>query len=286
MDHRQGTLAHGLVRQGGRHRLVENGLVKKIQIRRGEMKKLIPALLLLLPAFVMAQGTEVPPRQIIDKPTAGLLSRAGVDLTLRFFAESGVMMGLNVGVSERFMFGASYGGSRVLGDDSVRWNPGAGVLVRYQLIAESFALPALTLGFESQGYGAFVDSTDRYTFKSPGFYVVGSKSYALLERLDLHSGINYSLEDGDRDRDINLFMGATLAVNRDFELLAEYDFAINDNKDPVSLGSGTGFLNAGLRLNIKNIVYLELFVKDIFLNKRNTKYVDREFKITYFQFIL
>jgi hypothetical protein len=250
------------------------------------MKKAIFSLLLLLPVSVIGQGTEVPPRHILDKPTAGVLTRAGMDLTLRFFGNGGVIMGLNVGVSERFMFGASYGGSRVLGDDSVRWNPGAGVLVRYQLIAESFALPSLTVGFESQGYGAFVDSTDRYTFKSPGFYLVGSKSYDLLERFDLHAGVNYSLEDGDRDRDVNLFAGATLAVNRDFELLVEYDFALNDNKGEISLGSGTGFLNAGLRLNIKNVVYLELFAKDLFLNKRNTDYFDREFKITYFQFIL
>jgi hypothetical protein len=191
-----------------------------------------------------------------------------------------------VGISERFMFGVSYGGTHILGSDSVRWNPYPGVLIRYQLFTESFALPGITIGFESQGYGAFIDSTDRFTNKSPGFYVVVSKSYGILERLDFHGGVNYSLEHGDEDKDINLFVGGNLAINRDFEVLGEYDFAINDNKDNISLGSGTGFLNLGLRLNIRNVVYLELFAKDILQNKRDTKYLNREFKVTYFQYIL
>ncbi|MDZ7292293.1 MAG: YjbH domain-containing protein [candidate division KSB1 bacterium] len=250
------------------------------------MKKTTLLLLLLLPVSVIGQGIEVPPRHIIDFPTAWPLPRAGFDLNVRFFGMNGAIVSMNVGVSGQFMFGASYGGTNILGEDSLHWNPAPGLLVRYQLIGESFALPAISVGFESQGYGSYVDSTKRYTNKSPGFYVVASKSYALLERLDFHGGVNYSLERGDKDRDINLFVGATLAVNQDFEILGEYDFAINDNKEKVSLGSGAGYLNSGLRLNIKKVVYLELFVKNLLQNKRDAKYFNREFKITFFQYIL
>ena len=249
------------------------------------MKKTMLLLLLSLPVVALSQGIEVAPRHIIDVPTAWPLPRAGLDLTMRFYGNGGLLMGLNVGVSGKFMFGASYGGSKVLGEDSLEWNPAPGLLVRYQLINESFALPAISLGFESQGFGAYLDSTNRYSNKSLGFYAVASKSYAFLERLDFHGGVNYSLENDDGDSDINLFTGAVLAVNQDFDLLVEYDFGVNDTENN-SLGSGNGYLNGGLRLNIKKIVYLEFFLKNLLQNKKEVKYFNREFKITYFQYIL
>lgn len=249
------------------------------------MKKTMLLLLLSFPVVVIGQGIEVPPRYVIDMPTAWPLPRAGLDLTLRFYGNGGLLMGLDVGVSGKFMFGASFGGSRILGEDSLEWNPAPGLMVRYQLISESFALPSISIGFDSQGYGAYIDSTSRYANKSLGFYVVGSKSYAFLERLDFHGGVNYSLEDGDGDGDINFFAGMVLAFNQDFDLLGEYDFAINDTQDPAQ-GAGNGYLNAGLRLNIKKVVYLELFLKNLLDNRRTARYINREFKITYFQYIL
>jgi len=249
------------------------------------MKRIVLSLL-LLPVTLLAQGIDVHPRHIIDTPTAWPLPRAGFDLSVRAFGNGGALLSLSVGVSNEFMFGASYGGTHILGEDSLQWNRSPGLLIRYNLIEESFALPALSIGFESQGYGPYVSAFSRYANKSPGFYVVASKSYAFLEHLDFHGGINYSLERDDGDRDVNLFTGASLAVNQDFELLGEYDFALNDTKEKVSLGEGTGYLNVGLRLNVKKVVYLEMFLKNLLQNRRSAKYFNREFKITFFQYIL
>ncbi|MCG3118786.1 MAG: hypothetical protein ALAOOOJD_01061 [bacterium] len=257
------------------------------------MKKFILPLLLLLPVVVFGQGIDVQPRHVIDIPTAWPLPRAGFDLTARAFGQGGMFVSLSVGVSNQFMFGASYGGTNILGEDSLQWNRAPGLLVRYNIIPESFALPAISIGFESQGYGPFIAKSkttnseiNRYTNKSPGFYVVASKSYAFLEHLDFHGGINYSLERGDGDKDINLFTGAALAFNQDFELLGEYDFALNDTQKKVSLGEGTGYLNAGLRLNIKKVVYIEVYLKNLLQNRTAAKYYNREFQITFFQYIL
>jgi hypothetical protein len=251
------------------------------------MKKLVLLLLLLLlPVAAIGQGIDVRPRHVIDTPTAWPLPRAGFDLSARAFGDGGVILALNVGVSNQFMFGASYGGTHILGEDSLQWNRAPGVMARYNLIIESYALPAISIGFESQGYGPYIPNLSRYANKSPGFYVVASKRYDFLEFLDFHGGVNYSLERADGDRDFNLFAGASLAFNQDFELLSEYDFALNDTKEKVSLGEGTGYLNAGLRLNIKDAVNIEVFLKNLLKNRRTAKYYNREFKITFFQFIL
>lgn len=248
------------------------------------MRKVPWLLLLGVPLQVFAQGLGVPPRWIIDTPTAGTLPRVGFDFSVRTYGDGGLLGSVNVGVSERFMFGVSYGGTNLLGNGVVGWNETPGVNLRYQLIEESFGLPAVTLGFDSQGFGAFNDSLNRYANKSPGFFLVTSKGYDLFERLDFHGGVNYSLETADGDRDVNLFGGATLALNSDFEVLCEYDFALNDN-DNNSITSGRGFLNVGARLNIRSVVYVEFFLKDILENRKEIVNANREMKITYFQFI-
>lgn len=244
-----------------------------------------------LPLLSFAQGIDVPPRHIIDMPTAGLLRRGGFDFNVRFYGQSGVNLGMAVGVSRRFMFGTSFGGTEVLGEKKANWNAAPGVLVKYQLLSESLGLPGLTIGLETQGYGAYDDSTKRYQNKSVGAYIVGSKSYDFLERLDFHAGVNYSLERGDRDKDPNLFMGMTLAINRDIEFLAEYDIAFNDDGSTESqkqrrFGDGKGYLNSGIRINVKDVLYLEFFLKNLFKNRTTAEDYTREFKITYFQFIL
>jgi hypothetical protein len=249
------------------------------------MKKTLVLLsLLVLPLRISAQGVDVPPRFVIDTPTAGVLPRAGMEFSLRTYGDGGLLMNIGVGISERFMFGVSYGGVNVLGAGSVNWNQNPGVNARYQLLEENIGVPGLTMGFDSQGYGAFIDSTKRYESKSPGFFLVGSKSYDLFERLDVHLGINFSLETADDDKDPNVFLSSSLALNSNFELLAEYDVALNDNVDD-SINSGKGYFNLGARLTIRSVVYVEFFVKDILENRKNTANTSRELKITYFQFI-
>jgi hypothetical protein len=256
------------------------------------MKNRLAVLFVLwLPAVVLAQGVDIPPRHIIDMPTAGLLRRGGFDITVRFYGQSGVNLAMDVGVSRRFMFGTSFGGTEVLGEKRANWNAAPGVLVKYQLLSESLGWPGVTIGLETQGYGAYDDSTKRYWHKSMGAYIAGSKSYDVLERLDFHAGLNYSLERGDKDKDPNLFLGMTLAVNRDIEFLAEYDLAFNDDGSTDSqkqrrFGDGRGYLNTGIRINVKDVLYLEFFLKDMFQSRPDAEAYNREFKITYFQFIL
>ena len=252
--------------------------------------------LLVLPVLSLAQGVDVPPRHIIDFPTAGLLRRGGFDVQARFYGQSGLYLATNVGISQRFMFGVSFGGTEVLGDQEPNWNPQPGVLVRYQAIGESAGLPAVTLGFESQGYGAYLDSTQRYVNKSPGFYAVASKSYnwiSLLNRFDFHGGLNYSLDKGDGDEDLNFFLGTTWAVNDDVEFMFEYDLAFNDSPEQNrTIGDGKGWFNAGMRFNVANIVYIEFFLKNLLDNNRSSQTsterarYTREVKLTYFQFIM
>ena len=219
---------------------------------------------------------------LMDLPTAGTLERGSFAINLRMFSNGGLLGGVTVGLTPRFMFGISYGGENLIGEGSVNWNPDPGIQARLRLIDENFAMPAVTIGFNSQGYGAYNSTFNRYKTKSRGLFAVASKNYAFIYNLGLHGGINYSFETDDGDKDLNLFLGADLSFNREFRVMAEYDFARNDRRRDMQFGSGRGYLNAGFQWLFSNQLFLQFNLKNIF--KNGPESVTREIKIGYFEY--
>lgn len=219
-------------------------------------------------------------KQLIDLPTAGTLERGSFEIGLRMFENGGLLGNVAVGITPKFMFGLSYGGANIIGEGDITWNPEPGIQARFRIVDENFVMPAVTIGFNSQGYGAYVDSLNRYINKSRGFYAVGSKNYAVFYNLGFHGGINYSLENDDNDGELNLFAGADLNLNREVRFTLEYDFANNDNENDELFGSGQGYLNAGFQWIFTNL-YLQFNLKNLFKNGPDS--VSREIKIGYFE---
>ncbi len=200
-------------------------------------------LLVAIPAF--SQKSLIEHRNMVDIPTAGNLDRGSYAMTLRMFGNGGLLTGVNVGISPRFSFGLSYGGENVIGEGKVNWNVHPGIQAKFRLVDEQVNVPAVSFGFNSQGYGAYDDDNKRYQFKSRGAYAVASKNFALLSGLGFHGGMNYSFENEDGDKNINLFLGADLIFNREFRAFIEYDLANNDDELKDTYGSGSGYMNTG-----------------------------------------
>lgn len=221
-------------------------------------------------------------RLLIDLPTAGTLERGSFAIDLRMFGNGGLLSGVAVGITPRFMFGLSFGGENIIGEGDINWNPDPGIQARIRIIDENFAMPAITLGFNSQGYGPYNDAFNRYVNKSRGFFTVASKNYALFYNLGLHGGINISLENDDDDKGLNFFLGVDLSFNREFRFIAEYDLARNDNNNDAQFGSGDGYLNAGMQWSFSDRLFLQFNLKNLVENGPDQ--VTREFKIGYFEY--
>ncbi len=225
--------------------------------------------------------SDVQPRYIIDTPTAGLLHQGGFALDIDFFQQGGMLIGLSAGALERLNFGIAYGGSHIIGSDKIVWQKLPGVQLKFRLFDEgSDVMPAIALGFDSQGKEHYIDSTNRFTIKSRGFYATASKNYEFLGNLAFHGGINMSLERGDDDKDLNFFTGLEKSLGTDMSLLVEYDFAFNDN-GPRSLGRGKGYLNAGLRWSFGNGFTLGIDLKNINRNQEIFTVGNRVIRIEY-----
>lgn len=226
------------------------------------------------------------PTNLINVPTAGVYPRGAYAVESRVFRDGGLMVGISAGISNRFMFGISYGGARIIGDDVVIFNPQPGVEVKYRFLDENERFPAVLLGFNSQGYGKYQDSLKRYETKAKGFYLVASKNYRFLGNLGLHAGIYYNpLEDADGDRDPSFFIGIDKDLNQEISFVFEYDAALNDNEtNEISLGSGKGYLNAGVRWTLVESFHIELYLNNILLNRNEIEHFSREIKITFIEF--
>lgn len=237
-------------------------------------------------AFSQTSEAYPQPTDLITIPTAGIIPRGAYLTDVYLTHDGGLTAGINVGITDHFMFGISYGGNRIIGDKKVEWNPQPGIEIKYRFFDETQRMPAILLGFNSQGSGAYIDSLKRYENKAKGFYVVASKNYMFLGNTGLHCGVNYNpLEKEDGDRDPSFFLGIDKDLNDEITIMVEYDAALNDNEDNiVSIGQGKGYLNGGLRWCFADKFHIELDCNNILLNRQNVKYMTRELKITFVEF--
>ncbi len=220
---------------------------------------------------------------IIDCPTSATMERGSFMGMLQAYGEGGLLGYLEVGLTNRMMFGISYGGKNMIGSGNIDWNPAVGVNIRYRVIDEAFAFPAIAVGYDAQGHGAYLDSLKRYVEKSKGLYVTASKSFNFLGTLAFHTGLNYSFEREDNDKDLNGFIGIEKSINDELSLFSEYDLGMNDNTGR-SIGDGKGYLNAALKWTYQKKLQIDFVWKNILKNNSLVKGSTREIRISYIEY--
>jgi hypothetical protein len=231
-----------------------------------------------------------PPTSLVTIPTAGGLVRGAFSADMRLQRNGGLTTSLAVGLSDRFMFGLSYGASNLIGDDEPVPYPRPEVILKYRLIDEGVAFPGIALGIDTQGFGNYndADSLNRYEIKGYGAYLTASKNWRTpLGNLGIHLGANYNFtENVDEDDDPNLFAGFDFEFNPEFSFLMEYNAALNQNDmtaETLALSKG-GYLNAGLRWSLFQNLHLDLHFNNLLFDEEKVSYFNREIKVTYIEY--
>lgn len=254
-------------------------------------KLILPALLLLTGVNLIAQESMYPPPvNLITVPTAGTLVRGSFAVDLRMQKAGCLTAGLAAGLTDRFMFGLSYGASQLIGDQEPTPYPRPEANLKYRLIDETSKIPGVAIGLDTQGFGQYhpADSLKRYDVKAYGVYAAASKNWHFaLGNAGLHGGLNYNFtESSDGDKDVNLFCGFDIELNPEFSILAEYNAALNENDQTVSslaLNKG-GYLNAALRWTFVDHLHIELQFNNLLFDEDKVDYFNRELKITYIEY--
>lgn len=239
---------------------------------------------------ISASMYDIPPRWLVDLPTAGTLPRGYYNIGIRVYSGGGAIANTDIGLSNRLILGISYGAESVISDADPDWNPGIEFSIKFRLVDELEYFPAITVGYSSQGNGVFNETFDRFTFKSRGFYTVVSRSFYFLSWTSgWHAGVNYSLEhDIDKDKNINFFGGFDATFKYNLAMIAEYDMALNDDRSTLPNGDsndfggkGRGYLNFGVKWLFTENLELEAIVKDVLTNRRESETMSREIRINY-----
>jgi hypothetical protein len=185
--------------------------------------------------------------------------------------------------------GVSYGAEALLGTSDPIWNERVSFQTKLQLIPETEKIPAITLGYDDQGYGPYLGSRDsvsydRYTIKSKGIYGVLSKNfYTLNVATGFHGGVNYSFETDDGETEPDVFLGWDFHYNEEWSALFEYSLGLNDNQPGSPVGKGRGYMNLGLRWEYSRELVLEAILSDLLLNRKDAQQIGRQLRIVYLQ---
>ena len=228
----------------------------------------------------VGDGATVEPITLVDKPTAGMLHRATFQVSGNFYQRGGVLSGISVGVFDRFMIGISYGGTDIIGPAPIRMNPIPGVQARLRIIGEGAMLPAIAIGFDSQGKEPYVDSLDRYSIKSPGAYLALSRNFAFLGNLSVHGGMHFTMERADGDKDMNVYLGVEKSIGESISLLAEYDFGFNDDNGNA-IGEKKGYLNVAFRWHWGGGLVVGFDLKNVTQNQKDISVANRTLQIDF-----
>ncbi|MBN1164209.1 MAG: hypothetical protein JXB45_06500 [Candidatus Krumholzibacteriota bacterium] len=234
-------------------------------------------------AAVWGQGSE--DIVLVTSPTAGILSHGSYMFQGAVGPDSGLLFGVKVGFYNRLMTGLSYGVQRFIGRGDIKRNDRLGVQVRFRLLEEGYAGPALALGIDTQGEDSFLEQDERYERKSKGIYSALSKNYYLIRNFSLHGGINYSFEDRDESGP-NLFGGFSLEAVTGMSLLLDYNASVDDNDRGLAScrTRGRGYLDAGVRFQYMENLRIRVLFKDLLGNYVPQKGVARALEIFYIDY--
>ena len=214
------------------------------------MRAILAVILLLTPAFGVLYN--------IDQPVPISLAHGEYYVGARLWGQGGALVRFGVGLFDRITLGMSYGGNRFLGNDTISLYPRPEFQARLAILNEEGYIPALALGFESQGYDETLGTS--YQTLPRGGYLCAGKTIAPI-RTFVQLGVSYWSS-------MDAFVVANCLLPGNVELIAEYDPALNDKRG-IDTWHG-GLLNFGIGWTFAEKVRLVLGLRDVIGNRPET----------------
>ncbi len=208
-------------------------------------------------------------QKIVDMPTAGMLAKGNYSVNANIYTPGGIMLDFNAGLFKNFSMGVGFSGVGIIGRDDISFQKMPGFNLKFRVIDEQKNIPAIAIGFNSQGHGAWIKNLDRFETMSPGFYLAASKNFVWsIGEIAAHFGLNYSIEPNSDNKAVNFYLGAEQSIGSNFAINIEYNF--NQDEKNYKVLSSLGMLNTSFRYSISKGVTLELELRDLLQNRINS----------------
>lgn len=169
--------------------------------------------------------------EAVDVPTSDVLDAGTFATTFRFYNEGGLMSRLALAPFRRVNLGISFDIQRFIGSGDPRIIT-PDVYFKLRAFDGSDILPALALGYDSQGY-LYQRPAKKFLHQERGLYLVMSHEIFLPD-LEFHGGVN--VPDVDNDAKVYGFLASTFRITNGFALLLEYDNIRNGPENRFNAG--------------------------------------------------
>ena len=192
---------------------------------------------------------------LIDTPTPQITERGGYNVNFRFYSLksregsniSGLLVGLFFGVLEHMNLGVYLDTENIIGNDNVKLRRPR-LFVKFYLFGGAEYFPAISVGYDDQGYGEYSDG--KYEQREKGFFIVICKDN-FIPGLEVCTGVNGY--DFDRFR-VRGFISLFSKVYENVIPMLEFD----------NLGGGKQVrINIGIRYFITPNLNVEIDGRDI-----------------------
>ncbi|MEO0081379.1 MAG: hypothetical protein ABIL25_03675 [candidate division WOR-3 bacterium] len=193
----------------------------------------------------------------VDQPVPVSLAHGEYNVGVRLWGSGGALLRFGVGLFDRLTLGASFGGDSLIGSHQPAFYPRPEFFARGAILAEQGYFPDLVVGFESQGFDHFLD--DEYEVYPKGGYVCLGKTVEPT-RTYVEIGVNYW-------RRVSGFAVVNQLLPGGFEVIAEYDLAVNDSR----LEHRRGYLNLGLGWTFNEQVRFGIGLRDVLGSRSDMK---------------
>jgi hypothetical protein len=220
---------------------------------------------------LLSQGSagskaKMPRLSIVDMPTARILPPKAYRVSGIIMKESGVLTQVNYGLTNNVNLGFSYSAMPFLGEGNPVLQPLLLFEVRARLFTEKKHRPAVVLGVNSQGLGAW-EKKRRFEFNSPGIYVSASKNISWEAGiLSVHGGINYPIMPSAYSQTPGAFLGIEQSFYKNVTIATEYVGTWNE--DPAFMNK-SGLLNCAVKYSPFKGINLTLQARDLLESRIN-----------------
>lgn len=219
----------------------------------------------------IAQGSagskaKMPRLSVVDMPTARILPTRAYRVSGLLMQESGVLTHFTYGLTKNVNLGFSYSSMPLFGEGDPTLQPLLLFEVRARLYAETKKRPALAIGINSQGIGAWRDIR-RFDYNAPGVYAVASKNINWEAGvMSLHAGVNYPVMPAAYSKTPSAFLGIEQSFYKNVTLSAEY--AGTWNEDPKYMNKN-GLLNCAVKYSPFKGVTMFIQGRDLLESRAN-----------------
>lgn len=226
---------------------------------------------------ILGLESSIEPRRIVNFPTAGVLPKTSFASYNGFGTFGNTMLELAYSPMVNFEIGLAYSSSNFVGTGNMDFQTLPGVRLKYRFIDETKTMPAIAVGFESQGFGFFAKGSNRFEHLSPGLFFVASRNFSVpIGMLSLHLGANYNFEENRNEvrsnvgsnlaaygktMGLNLYAGLEQTIGSRLSVNAEFNGNMND--DNSNFTNGKLILNTSLKYAVTSRVNLELKFEDL-----------------------